>query len=1109
MAFDPSDETYRRLLNRVLQTEGRVVPFVGAGLSAYGTGEDRLPLWPQLLDALVAEGRRLGLIAEAGDPAIEKALSERHYTEATDLILEALGEPTFRKSVERLLDDAGKPVPPAVAELVAVGWTLIVTTNLDRMISRAYLERHQRPLTSITNLDVYKLAEAIGGTLNSPETALAQIHGDIGTYPSWKLTRAHYEQLLQDPGYVEALKHLFLRQVFFVGFGLQDGDFDYVSQVIAEIYRAGVGEIYALVAASRKDEEAIQELVRRSGLQPIYYEDESDPDPSDPFAGHRAVYECLAHMAASWAAARSDLDVTLKYFPELDPYMVRRDSALDRLTGLVEARGIVQIVGLGGSGKTSLLQQLLVDRRLEIASAGYSAVFGCSLYRADIGQLIHDLALATVEPTAKPLPQRVETICRHLAEHRTLLALDGVEVALDDAGELRNPYLLQIVDAVQRGGGVLVLTSRIPIRGGAFEGTPELEVSPLSTDEVREFLHRWGLEGLDVSAKRRLAKITAGHPLALRVLAGLLLDVPERDAASTIEASSVIDVSDEIDPLRENRLARVLGSYIRHLDETELTFLTCSSVFDGPASFPLVEATLTRPYPDTTINAELVGRDLRPTVERLVQRRLLIIGTDAEILSHPTVREYFDRRARAEEASLVPLHRFLGGEYLRGVPVLPETFEEAVPLISAARHAAASRDWTLFDDLFRRRLMRGSVDFLCNNLGAWEETLELARLGDDPSFPAQGNAEPGYYPFTVARCLKHIGRSGESRAKYHDALREAAVSKDPHTARYVNNLLTLLIWRGELDAADHLVELNLRAMSWIDEGWKHQWQYEHGLSSIAYLRMLQGRSGESLELFKHAARAWDRFPGGRLWTFDYYPYYRSELILLTDPARHDEALAVIQSLLGVATAERWPESICRGHLQAAAILLDRSRRFRDPAELAVATEQLELARLTVTGMNVADVAIAHRLAELKVELVRLDLEGGQGLDLAGLGDLVRRVEMLIDASGLELARPEVAAARGVLARLDGHEREAQRAYERAISESHRQGNRLAPASPRSLLSWLGESLGVPASPSPPIPAVDLTDLVDAQLTTGWMLERLASLPQPGPRGLPASPGQAG
>jgi SIR2-like domain/NB-ARC domain len=1111
MAFDPSDATYRRLLDRVLQTEARVVPFVGAGLSAYGPPEDRLPLWPQLLNTLVNEARQLGLIPEGGAPEIEKALDERRYIEATDRILEALGEPTFRRSVERQLDDSDKPVPPAVAELVAVGWSLVVTTNLDRMIWRAYLERHQRPPTSVTNLDTHRLAEAIAGTLSSSETALAQIHGDIGIYPSWKLTRAHYEQLLQDPGYVEALKHLFLRQVFFVGFGLQDGDFDYVCQVIAEIYRAGVGEMYALVAASRREDEAIKRLVRNSGLQPIYYEDDPDPDPDDPFGGHRAVYECLAHLAASWAAAHSDLHVTLKYFPELDPYMVRRDSALERLTELVETGGIVQLVGLGGSGKTSLLQQWLADRRLEIASAGYDAVFGCSLYRADIAQLIHDLAVSTVESSAEPLPQRVERVCRHLEEHRSLLALDGVEVALDEEGHLRNPYLLQIVDAVLRGGGALVLTSRIPVQGAVFAGAPQLEVLPLNSEEVHEFLRQWGLEALDVNAKDRLAKITAGHPLALRVLAGLLLDVPERDAVATIEASSVIDVSDEVDPLRENRLARVIGSYIRHLDETELAFLTCSSVFQGPASFPLVEATLTRPYPDTRVNAKLVGRDLRPTVERLVQRRLLIVGTEAEILSHPTVREYFDRRAREEGASIVPLHRFLAGEYLRGATAQPGNFEEAAPLISAARHAAASHDWTLFDDLFRRRLMRGSTDFLCNNLGAWEETLELARLGDDPTFPASETSEPSYYPFTVARCLKHIGRSGESRAKYRDALRGAAAAQDPHTARYVNNLLTLLVWRGELDAADHLVELNLRALSWIKEEWKHHWQYEHGLSSIAYLRMLQGRLAESLKLFEGAAGAWDGFPEGRRWTFDYYPYYRSELVLLTDPAGHEEALSVIESLLSVAIAERWPESICRGHLQAAAVLLDRSRRFRDPTELAVATERLERARLTRTGMDVADVAIAHRLTEMKIELVRLDLEGGEGADLGGLRDQVYRAETMIDASGLDLARPEATAAHGILAGLAGRAAEARRYFERARSESRIQGNRLAPVSPRSLLNWLGESLGNQEPPEvqfdEPPSAPYLTDLADGGLTSEWMLEHLESLPQPTGRNLPASPEQ--
>jgi hypothetical protein len=67
-----------------------------------------------------------------------------------DRLIGLLGQPNFKRIVERELDDTGRPVPPAVAELVAVGWSLIVTTNLDRLISRAYFERYGKPPLSFT-----------------------------------------------------------------------------------------------------------------------------------------------------------------------------------------------------------------------------------------------------------------------------------------------------------------------------------------------------------------------------------------------------------------------------------------------------------------------------------------------------------------------------------------------------------------------------------------------------------------------------------------------------------------------------------------------------------------------------------------------------------------------------------------------------------------------------------------------------------------------------------------------------------------------------------------------------------------------------------------------
>jgi hypothetical protein len=1093
MAFDTTDPAYRDLLARVLQTDARVVPFVGAGIGVYGDPQQRLPLWRELLQRLIDEGRDLGLIPEAGDPAIDRALRNGHYIEATDRILGALGEPTFKRVVERELDETDKPTPPAVAELVAVGWSLIVTTNLDRLIARAYLERHKRPINRINNLDTHKLATALAGTLVSSETALAQIHGDIDVYPSWRLTRSHYEQLLQDPGYVEALRHLFMRHVFFVGFGLQDDDFDFVLGTIAQIYPAGPGQFFALIARARKRDPLIQELIRRCGLRPIFYDADPAPDPADPFCGHRAVYECLEHLAATWAKARTELDVTLKYFPELDPDMVGRDQEVERLAELLMAQGCVaQVLGLGGLGKTSLVQQFLADRRPEIAAAGYRSVFGCSFYRADIGQFIHDTALATVGPGALSLPQQVDRICEHVQRHRTLLMLDGVEAVLDAERQLRNPYVMQILESVVRGRGAVVVTSRVPVRGGTFEHAPRIEVTPLSSDQILDFLHRWGLDRLGDTANRRLIQITAGHPLALRILAGVLRDVPAREAISTIERSAVIDLSDEVDPLRENRLARILGSYFHHLDEAEIAFLDCSTAFGRPASYPLVEAALARDYPDTSVNEPLVNRDLRPIVADLLERRLLTASTGGELSSHPTVQEYFARHARQSGKSLVPIHRHLGAEYLQTAPPLPETFEEATPLLIAARHAAACEDWTLFDDLFRRRLMRGFRRYLCNNLGAWEEALALGRLGEHPSFPTT-TSQPGYYPFTVARCLKHLGRSSESRAKYLESLRATAAARGADTAIYVNNLLTLLIWRGELDDADRLVELNVRALSWIAEPWRHRWQIEHGFSSIAYLRMLQGALDTASVLFDHAAHAWDGYPEERPWIYDYYPYYRSELVLLADPTAHDKALAGIESLLSVARTHGWPESICRGHIQAAVVQLDRSGRHGDPAELTRAAQRLDQAHAIAAGMNVADVAIAHHLARLKVELARRELQGTTGADTTELERLTERVEVLIEASGLALATPEVIAARGALAYLGGSVEAARALHERAVRECRRQGNALTPNSRRSLVNWLGERLGLPVTMGSTASEIDLIRLVGSQLSVDWMTARLDEL----------------
>ena len=1094
MTFDTTDLTYQELRARVLETGG-VVPFVGAGLSAYGRREERLPLWRELLDRLIDEGVSLGLIPPERDPEVSAALGAGRYIEAMDRVLGVLGEPTFKRVVQRELDTTTKPIPPAIAELVAIGWSLIVTTNLDRLIATAYHERYKRPIDAFTSLDTHRLAAALAGNLASSETLLAHIHGVVDDYASWRLTRAHYEQLLQDPGYVKALEQLFLREVFFVGFGLQDDDLDLLLKTVAEIYPAGVGQFYALIARSRRSDPAIQHLVKVNGLRPIYYDVDPNPNPDDPFGGHGAVFECLQDLATGWATGHRAFDVTLKYFPELDDLVIGREHQTDELERmLLERPGcVVELVGLGGVGKTSVVQRFLAEKASSLVKAGYRRAVGCSFYRARVGQFVQDLGSVTVGPMAAPLPEVAERVCEYVRVHRTVLVLDGLEVLADAECHIADPYLRQIVEHVVAGRGAVITTTRVSIRGAPFERATSLEVEALTDKQIGAYLDRWGLTGLGDQAKARIAQITAGHPLALRIIVGTLARVPVDEALKTIERSSVIDVTDEVDALSENRLARVMDSYIELLDDAEVEFLTTVTVFDEAAPYMLIKATLSRRYPDTDANAHLVGRDLRKLVIGLRSRRLLMMSEVGELSCHPSVREYFARRARRNGQRLAPLHRHLATAYLRDTVELARTFEEARPMLAACRHAAMCEDWTLFDDTFRRRLMHGYLAYLCDYLGAWQEALTIARLADGSSFPAHTTPEPAYYPLIAARSLKHLGRSAESRAKYLDGLAVVAASRDPECALYVNNFLTLLVWRGELAAADRLAELNVRALSWIHEEWRLRWQIEHGFSSIAYLRLLQGRLEPAAAMFDHAERAWDGFEGERVWVWDYYPFYRAELILLTNPAAHDEALSSVESLMAICESRVWPEPQCRGHIQAAAVRLDRALRDGDTEQLRLGEEQLDLANDIPSGMSVTDVEIAYQLTRLKAELARHELDVAGPLDHGRLASIVARAEVLIETSGLALASPEVIAARGVLMFEQGAVDEAGRCWDRALGESARRGHALAPRSPRSMLSWLGRRLSRDADVTPTGSADDLIALSGAELRASWMVDRLAEV----------------
>lgn len=1096
VTFNTRDSVYQDLLARVIQSNARVVPFVGAGLSVFGRDDERLPLWRELIERLIGEGRALGLVDTEDAAPIYEALARGQFIRATDRILHLLGEPTFRRVVQRELDDTDRPVPPAVTALVAISWSLIVTTNLDRFIARAYLNRYGSPINAVPGIDTHRLVAALAGIEKSANTTLAQIHGDIDLYPSWRLTSRHYQQVLQDPGYTEALKHLFLRQLFFVGFGLQDDDFDLLLGTIGRIYPAGAGEFFALLPRSKVADPRIRELVRVNGLRPIFYDIE-DSGPDDPFGGHRAVYECLQHLARVWASATLELPFTLKYFPELDANFVGRDDDIARLKDLLlrERASAVQIVGLGGVGKTSLVQQFLEYSRLEIAEAGFERIFGCSFHRAEVGEFVQDLELACLGPSTLSLPEKVSRICEHLRHHRLLLVLDGVENLLDDDLALRNRYLMEVLRGVSAGDGAVLTTTRIPIKGLPDVFGDELDLGPLSPAQMDQFLALWGLDRLPAPTRAKLRDVTGGHPLALRVLAGVLRAVPTSQAVDAIATDAILAVPDELDPLRENQLARVLRSYLSLLSREELDFMRSWSVFDRPASFPLVESVIGHDYAAPTASQRLTGVDLRPVVTSLLEKRLLALGPSGELTSHPTVREFFGALAREARQDVRPLHRRLAAHFLSTAETLPDSFEGIVPLLAACRHAAAYEDWSLFHDVFFRRVMRDWLCFLCDSLGGWDEALNIAQLVPSPDssgFPQDLDAL--YYPAIIARSLKHLGRTDESLMKYVECFRTAARTEHPETAMHINNLLTMLVWRGDLAAAEALVEPNLLALSWIREEWRLRWQVDHGLSSIAYLRLLEGDWTTGSELYELSDHAWDGFPGGPVRIFDYYPLYRSELFLRGERPDHEQALGYLHRLQDVATQERWPEPICRGHIQLAEVHRSYAHVSASPnANLAEAKRHLDAASALPAGMVVTDVAIAYMLGRVKLEVDNRRLRGHSSLSDYDLGDLLKRVERLADDSRLLLALPEVIAGRGHVRLLNSDRVGASAALAKSLDVCTRQGNMLYPTSPRSLVGYLRKLLYVEGHDESAVTMAKPTEFIGRRLEPDDLLAAMKNV----------------
>jgi transcriptional regulator with XRE-family HTH domain/tetratricopeptide (TPR) repeat protein len=277
--------------------------------------------------------------------------------------------------------------------------------------------------------------------------------------------------------------------------------------------------------------------------------------------------------------------------------------------------GIFAIVGVGGAGKTAV-----VERFLSASSSSSSSPPSLPWVHS-----FYDDA-------------RTEPVVHELAHHEgALVVLDGIESVQSTGtsgrafGEIEDAALRRVLRAVCSGvvRRKVIVTSRFPLSDfAAWEGRGLVShaLAPLDHGESIALLRAWGMTG-DDAALTKVADRSGGHALSVAMVGSYV-----GTFLGGNQAPPEIPDDAEGDDASTRRLAAVLDSYASALTERERDVIARLSIFAGAA--------------DVELLAEVCSMDeseVLKSVARL-ERLGLVAKTPQGITAHPFVRDRFKRR---------------------------------------------------------------------------------------------------------------------------------------------------------------------------------------------------------------------------------------------------------------------------------------------------------------------------------------------------------------------------------------------------------------------------------------------------------------------------------
>lgn len=408
-------------LKNILAQEDTVL-FIGSGISLWAG----LPTWSSMIEELAQFVERTGTKADL----IRSEANRGELLQAASYGFDKLTKQQIGEFIRAACRYGAAKPHDIHKKIVSLGPRCFVTTNYDDLIEQSLRkwqpDRFYKP--PVTNRHLTETAEIVHARAID---FIFKPHGDAGDSDSIVLTREQYRQLLpqgERQAALESVKMLLAsRPVVYFGFGLRDPDFIYVRDLLANTYKGGTRDHYAVMADVTETE---KDYWRRNyGIHLISYTTAESQDNSKDHSELLVLLDSLLEEVPSavpipafdptspevlLALARhaSALTRTPKFAPELS-IRVRSEKKqangfwhrLDKFdysqveTFLDSGPERTILIGLPGAGKTYSLRQAAARMAEELNKTCLAETFEHSavsvpiiadlkLYRGNLSELV-------------------------------------------------------------------------------------------------------------------------------------------------------------------------------------------------------------------------------------------------------------------------------------------------------------------------------------------------------------------------------------------------------------------------------------------------------------------------------------------------------------------------------------------------------------------------------------------------------------------------------------------------------------------------------------------------------------------------------------------------